>query len=110
MPYVKEAVYYCVAAEASTFLSVRFTNKGVNQRFSDFTSTAPEGLVKDVKAQFRNYSEHYKSELVCFLENNEATYPEFREDNCEEDCKNTNFRYFSGFQFDQGKIDRNLLE
>jgi hypothetical protein len=99
--YVKNAMFYCVAAEATTFLSVRITNKGINSRFSEFTATASEGAVKDVKNQFTNYAEFYKNQLLCFLADNKTTYPEWTNPDCRDDCKNVNLRYFSNFQFDK---------
>jgi hypothetical protein len=98
--YVKDAMFYCVAAEATSFLAVRITNKGINNRFSEFTAVASQEQVKDIKSQFRNYSEHYKAALKCYLEDNKSTYPEYKDEDCIEDCKK-DFRYFSGFQFDR---------
>ena len=99
--YVKEAMYYCVAAEATTFLAVRITNKGINKRFSESTTSASASDVKDVKAQFTNYAEFYKNRLLCFLNDNSTVYPEWVNPDCRNDCKGVKFRYFSGFQFDK---------
>ena len=110
LPYVKDAHVYCTAAEATPFLAVRLTNKGVNRRASEFTSPASEGEVTGIKINFANYGDYYNNKLECFLIDNVDTYPEFRqaEEDCD-NCKTTRSSYFSGFQFDKNKLNKDLL-
>lgn len=111
LPYVKKAHNYCTAGEATPFLAVRITNKGVNRRSSDHSSPASENEVKGIKIKFDNYAQYYKKQLECFLLDNESTYPEFRQDDadCEDDCITSRSQYFSGFQFDKQTINKDLL-
>ena len=110
LPYVKDAHVYCTASEATPFLAVRLTNKGINRRSSDHSSPASENEVKGIKINFANYGDYYKHELECFLINNVDTYPEFRqaEEDCS-DCQTTRTQYFSGFQFNKPVINKDLL-
>ena len=100
LPYVKAAHIYATAAEATPFLAVRITNKGINKRLSEFTQTASDTEVKQIQAKFHNLADFYKKELECFILDNETDYPEYRQEECD-DCIPRKHRFFSGIQFEK---------
>ena len=94
--YIIPVSSYSAWYDASTFMHVKTTNKGLVHQFSDSSATVDFATLKLYRQSIKDKLVFFEERLKQYLIDNASTYPLFRSDDCDtnhQDYSNGIFLY-----------------
>ena len=91
--YIIPVSAYAAWHDASTFMHIKTTNKGVVHQFSDSSSTVDFETYKHYRRSIKDKLTFFEQRLKTFLDDNASTYPLYRSD---DDCDINHNDFSSG--------------
>ena len=92
--YILPVSSYAAWHDASTFMHVKTTNKGLVNQFSDSSSTIDFETFRHYRKSIKDKLVFFELRLHEFLEDNKETYPLYRSDDCDSNHNDTSSGIF----------------